>query len=205
MLVIVRIGVVGTAVQQQFSNVTAAARVLQLQSPTSSVHILAKLIIAEFVRLPNMSSSPKSESDDGVHNMYAVELLSLGLLWHGFRDAIREGDGDRILRYWKFLLIVFKSTNHRNYAKESINVLYHYYYILSERQKMELLWSRCINTRGYAGANIPCDLFMEHVNRRLKGVLHGMGSNITPARVQIQIITLLTYIILVNKKCIYMY
>ena len=33
-------------------------------------------------------------------------LLSLGLLWHGFHDFVREGDGERILRYWKFLCVV---------------------------------------------------------------------------------------------------
>ena len=40
--------------------------------------------------------------------MYTTDLLTLGLLWHGFHDSIREGDGDRIFLYWKFLLPVFK-------------------------------------------------------------------------------------------------
>lgn len=75
-----------------------------------------------------MTSSTTINSTDGVH-MYALEMLSLGLLWHGFHDATREADGERLLRYWKFLLVLFKSTNHRNYAKESINVLYQYYYV----------------------------------------------------------------------------
>ena len=88
------------------------------------------------------------------------------------------------MRYWKFLLIVFKSTNHRNYAKESVNLLCQYYYKFSERKKAQLLWSRCVNTRGYAGANIPCDLYMEHLNRRLKTIIRGMGSNISPSRIQ---------------------
>ena len=49
---------------------------------------------------------------------------------------------------------------------------------------MQLIWSRCIHTQGRQGANIACDLHMEHLNRRLKNVLRGMSSNITPARVQ---------------------
>ena len=47
-------------------------------------------------------------------------------------DAIREGDGERILRYWKFLVVVFKSSNKRNYAKEGINLLVQYHYRLSD-------------------------------------------------------------------------
>ena len=49
---------------------------------------------------------------------------------------------------------------------------------------MQLLWSRCINTRGFQGSNIPCDLFMEHLNRRLKTILRNLGANITPQAIQ---------------------
>ena len=65
------------------------------------------------------------------------------------------------------------------YAIELLSVaLLQYYYIFSERKKAQLLWSQCVNTRGYQGRNIPCDLFMEHLNRRLKSILRGMGANI---------------------------
>ena len=37
-------------------------------------------------------------SDDGVFS-YAKELISLGLVYHGFHNAIREGDGNRIRTY----------------------------------------------------------------------------------------------------------
>ena len=77
-----------------------------------------------------------------------------------------------------------QTTKHRNYAKESISVLYQYFYLLSERQKAPLIWSRCVNTRGVPCANIPFDLHMEHLNRRLKSILRGMGSNTNTARVQ---------------------
>ena len=44
----------------------------------------------------------------------------LSLIWHSFHDAIKEGGGERIVRYWKLLLIIFKASNHRNYAKEAV-------------------------------------------------------------------------------------
>ena len=55
---------------------------------------------------------------------------------------------------------------------------------LSERKRAQLMWGRCINTQGYPGKNIPCDLHMEHLNRRLKRVIRGMGANVTPQAIQ---------------------
>ena len=34
-----------------------------------------------------------------------------------------------------------------------------------------------MNTKGIAGGNISCDLHLEHLNRRLKGIIAGMCSN----------------------------
>ena len=165
------------------SHVVAAAKVMQSINPTESVTELAKMIVVNYVRLPKIDDEDTEKCDDGVY-LYAIELLSLGLLWHGFHDAIREGDGERILRYWKFLLVLFKSTNHRNYAKEAVNLLFQYYYKFSEREQAQLLWSSCINTRGLPGYNIPCDLFMEHLNRRLKTVIRAMKSNVNSTTIE---------------------
>ena len=164
------------------SHVTAAAQLLH--SDNVGLSELANRIVGTFVRLPRVTSTQEiNTSDDGVC-IYATELLSLGLLWHGFHDAVKEGDGDRIIRCWKFLLVVFKSTSCHNYGKEAVNLLLQYNYTFSERQKEQLLWSRCINTRGYPGANIPCDLHMEHLNRRLKSAIHNMGANVKPKSIQ---------------------
>ena len=32
--------------------------------------------------------------DDGIQ-LYASEVLSLGLLWHCFHNSVKEGDGDK--------------------------------------------------------------------------------------------------------------
>ncbi len=94
-------------------------------------------------------------------------------------DAVKEGDGDRILLAWKILIPVFKATNHVNYLKEAVNLVLQTQ-ILSQRKAGQLLWSRCINTQGRKGHNLPCDLHQEHLNRRLKGVLRSVGANVTP-------------------------
>ena len=165
------------------THVVAAARTLHELNPVEKVQDLAKLIVVNYTRLPQFNSGDTANNIDRVH-LYATEVLTLGLIWHAFHDAIREGDGDRIMRYWKFFLVLFKGTTHRNYAKEAVNLLVQYHYTLSDRQKAQLLWSRCINTRGIAGANIPGDLHMEHLNRRLKSVIRGMGGNVNAAAIQ---------------------
>ncbi len=53
---------------------------------------------------------------DGVY-VYAVELLTFTLFWHGFHDAIKEGDGDRILRYWKFFTCFVQKLNSSKLCK----------------------------------------------------------------------------------------
>ena len=60
-----------------------------------------------------------------------------------------------------------------------------FFNIITTSQKAELLWSRHVNTRRLVGCNIPCDLRMEHLNRRLKMVLKTQGANIHPESVEI--------------------
>ena len=155
--------------------IAAARSILQFMD-VPTVSELADKILVNFVHLsplPESKAGTSTPPDDGVQ-FYAVEVLSLSLIWHGFHDAIREGDGERIMRYWKLLLILFKASNKYNYAKEAVTVLMQCKYSFSERQRHQLLWSRCVNTKGCIGGNIPCDLHMEHLNRRLKTMLRNV-------------------------------
>jgi len=165
------------------AHVTSAAKVILSYNPTDSADTLAKRIVANFVVLPCNTDTDLPDCEDEVY-LYSTEFLSLALVWHGYYDAIREGDGERILKYWKFLLIIFKSSGKKNYGKEAVNLLLQYYYLFSERQKHQMLWSRCINTRGYKGTNIPADLHMEHLNRRLKIMMRNLGANIKPSSIE---------------------
>ena len=158
------------------SHVIVAANAVSASQPNANVHIIAKSVINLFVNLqPCLEKA--SKLDDGVQ-AYAKELLTLGLIWHGFHDACKEGDGNRILRYWKLMMLLFKKQSKHNYAKEALNLL-HQAVSLSACERGQLLWSRTINTHGRIGCNVPMDLHMEHLNRRLKHILRALGSNIT--------------------------
>ena len=105
--------------------------------------------------------------DDGILE-YGKEVLSLGLLYLEFRDAIKEGDGLRVLRCWKYLLLLFKASQRKNYSLEAFNLLCQYYNYFQPTMAQQLLYSRFVNVHGREGCNIPCDLHMEHLNRSVK-------------------------------------
>ena len=71
-------------------------------------------LVTEF-RDPDSSSASNPSTDpidpiastatdrSTVYN-YTREVISLGLLYFNFKDAVREGDGERVLLMWKYFL-----------------------------------------------------------------------------------------------------
>lgn len=118
----------------------------------------------------------RDSSPDGVFN-YASAVLNDGLLLLELRDAIHEGDGPRIIRCWKFMILHWWHAKHVKYTGEAIHLIGAIKATASRRIAHELLWCRTVNTRGGAGNNIPVDLFLEHLNRSLKEYVNGIGPN----------------------------
>lgn len=133
--------------------------------------------------LTTMDTDASPDASDKV-NMYARELLSLGLLMAEFDDAIKEGDGLRVMNCWKFLLLIFKSAKRKNYALEAFYLLAQYHVVFPPRQREQLLWSRFVNMKGKAGCNISADLYNEHLNRAAKAALGGQASNCSPKTIE---------------------
>lgn len=186
------------------AHITAAAKDLQA-SLNSTVHKctdLAKQLVSKFIsisipsfdatcdstsndlfeNMTNPSEASESEVNDSVYS-YAVDVLTMELFWYGFRDAIREGDGNRIILYWKFLLPIFRQEKHYNYANEAFLFIAQTL-LLSPRQICDIKWNRTVNTTGQIGKNIPVDLHMEHLNRRLKIMIRSLSANVSPNTVK---------------------
>jgi L1 cell adhesion molecule like protein len=47
-------------------------------------------------------------------------------------DDIREGDGERILRCWRYFLLLFKATGRKNYSIEAFTLLTQYHFLYTE-------------------------------------------------------------------------
>lgn len=113
---------------------------------------VASLAIEQHVDLStNFSESQSSTlpaTSDGVF-AYSCETLSLGLLFLEFKDAIREGGGDRVLLIWKYFLILFNAAGRKNYAIEALTLLTQYHLILPPQLAEQLKWSRFVNTHSF--------------------------------------------------------
>ena len=167
------------------SHVVAAANAILCGAEATDVDSLSKNIVDQFVRINAPSASPPLDDCTDKVCLYAMEVLTLGLLWHNFHDSIREGDGDRILRMWKCNLLAFKAAKRKNYNIEALNLILQTNHVLSPREAAQVKWCRTVNTTGYKGHNIPMDLHLEHLNRRLKTTLQNMGSNVSNSSVKL--------------------
>lgn len=125
-----------------------------------------------------IASPPQAHDDDKILE-YSKLVMSIGMLYFEYCDAIREGDGMRVLRCWRFMFIFFKCTNRTNYSIESFTLLAQYHFLFSEQHRQQLIWGRFINVHGLPARNIPCDLYMEHLNRVCKDAVNGLGANKT--------------------------
>ena len=128
------------------AHVIAAAKSI-LSSPAmcyESVEDLAKEIVVRFLYLdPNAKIGIKDKKC-----LYAMQVLTLGLIWHGFDDSVKEGDGDRLFIYWKFFMLMFKVARYFNYFKESVILQLQYNFLFPQRQAEQLKWSRFVNSKG---------------------------------------------------------
>jgi hypothetical protein len=99
-------------------------------------------------------------------------------------DAVQEGDGDRLVRCLKMLLLFEYNFHHTKYAFAILLFFAKIYALLSEKQAYLLIHNRFVNKKGKPGGNIPLDLHMEHLNLDAKKLLQAMGAKMTEAAVQ---------------------
>lgn len=136
---------------------------------------MSRAVVDKFVQF-RFHDLPTNVSDDNVKS-HSILLVSMGLFYLNFRDAIKEGDGRRVLTMWKYMLPIFISTGRKNYAKETLLMLFKHTFLFSPRLSRQLMYSRFVNTHGVIGKNIACDLHNEHLNRLCKDVIHGLRAN----------------------------
>jgi len=163
------------------STLTSAAtlpKAKKWEALSASISLLLEKHVTTSLSCPHHTENfNPNTSDDGVYE-YACCVLSLALFMFEFRDAVKEGDGERVYCVWKYLLLLFRESGRTKYALEALN-LHLQHYGLPPHLAFEITWSRFVNAKGGKGRNIPCDLHMEHLNRALKTSILGLGANIT--------------------------
>ena len=127
---------------------------------------------------PGGTSTPGKEKEDGVYN-YSCAALSYFLLLRNFQDAVRRGDGERVLRLYKFLMLYFKACGKHKYAYHSLRLLVQVHHLLPPRVAHQLMWNRFVNLSGKPDSNFPMDLFLEYMNKVFKLDCVGFHGNLT--------------------------
>ena len=96
-------------------------------------------------------------------------------------DAVKEGDGERLMRLYKVALLYYNAYGHSHYAYSTFLLTLQVNASLSPRMAHSVTWNRFWSTRGGNGGNIPLDLHLEHSNNFLKSFLKGLGPNLSEA------------------------
>jgi hypothetical protein len=86
---------------------------------------------------PLLTEIHEEVTSDDMYN-YQKALMEYGMVILNFFDAISEGDGSRVIRNWKFLLLYFhhdgKSSN--KYALEALYMMFQIYALLAPKADM---------------------------------------------------------------------
>ena len=112
---------------------------------------------------------------------YQKALLDYGMLILNFWDAISEGDGDRVVRCWKFFLLylIHQGGSANKYALEALYLMFQIYALLSPQAAHRLIWNRSAKNKSGTGGNIPLDLLMEFFNKFVKEAIKKLGPGAT--------------------------
>lgn len=124
-----------------------------------------------------------SQPEDSVFN-YSCAALSMCLLLRDFQDARRHGDGERIIKLYKFLLLYFKLAGKTKYSYHSLRLLAQVNIILSPRLAHQLTWNRCVNNAGRIDTNVEVDREIEHQNRVFKEECRQFHGKVSPVSVK---------------------
>lgn len=131
------------------------------------------------------AAEPCNKPTDDVYS-YNCALLADGLFFINFLDAVKKGDGVRLMHQYKYMLLYCRADGHASnkYALECLYQSFLVQSLLSPTESERFDWNRSINNQCGKGCNIPHDLEVEHSNRFIKGSAKNVGPNLTDRAVQ---------------------
>lgn len=102
-------------------------------------------------------------------------------LFFNFLDAIKEGDGARVMRQYKHIMLYCKAdgSHSTKYALECLYEFFLIYVLLSSTDSERLTWNRTVNNTSKKGTDIPTDEDTEHRNNFIKQGIQNLGPNVT--------------------------
>lgn len=103
------------------------------------------------------------DSNDPVHALHR-SFLYCAFMYIDLRKAIRDEEGDQIIRYWRHWLILFLGTNRKNYSVEALNLLCNLASSFPRHIAYIVANNRTVNTTNKFHHGKPLDQMLEHYN-----------------------------------------
>lgn len=134
-------------------------------------HSVLDKFIDEFFLLPHFKFCdphilPSPENEDFVRN-YSLCLLKYYFILLDYKDAVEEGNGERLATLRKILLPYFQSCGQafKNYSIEMLISVLQNEIFLSNAQAFQCKWASTANWKGDSRKNIEIDLLQENLNK----------------------------------------
>jgi len=118
----------------------------------------------------------------GISN-YAHSFLADLLFVEELIGAVHEGDGDRMMTIWKYLLFISDLPATEIIPMRMSTSLPQACSLLSERSAHCLKWCRFVNTTGKPCKHHSCDLEMEHWNAAFIAHVATAGGNVNASTI----------------------
>lgn len=106
---------------------------------------------------------------------YGCLHLRLGLVVRDAEDAVKEGDGDRLMRVWTFLTLLFCLNGANKYALGGLRVQASILGLFTPKDAHRIKWNCFAGLLERPGRKISRDLRLEQYNKVAKGDIRAMG------------------------------
>lgn len=124
-----------------------------------------------------VSDLPANGSEDRVFN-YGLQVIQLGVFLMQLDDTEREGDGERMMRNWKLLMLFNRSRGRgTKYAFEAMRLITYCRALYTPKMAHKIIHGMFVNPKGGEGNNYANDLKQEHIVKDHKVILHDLRGN----------------------------
>ena len=123
------------------------------------------------------AGDPVTSDTDSVHS-YICQTLTMCMIAYDFTDARKLGDGERIMRLVKFMLLYFKALGKPKYLYKCLRLLAQVKCFLTPREATNIIWNRFSNTKGSQDRNVELDRECEHSNLNFKIFARGLHGQV---------------------------
>ena len=166
------------------SSQTPKTSQLNMQQPSESTLHRTRANVTQQMMSPLVppvarKDTTSKKGQDRILN-YGMQVIQLGVFLLQLDDTEREGDGERMMRNWKLLMLYSRSRKRaKKYAFEAMRLITNCYALFSEKMAHRIIHGQFVNPKGGEGNNYANDLKQEHIVKANKVVLRGLCGNKT--------------------------